>query len=83
MVNEVVAGDRLMDRAYELAKKIIDMAPLPVAMLKARMNSLLHVLLEDEMSRFVEVQTLIFSSGDFREGISALRDKRKPVFRGE
>ena len=83
MVNEVVAGDRLMDRAYEFAKKIIDMAPLPVAMLKARVNSLLRVLLEDEMSRFVEAQTLIFSSGDFREGISALREKRKPVFRGE
>jgi enoyl-CoA hydratase len=83
MVNEVVAGDRLMDRAFELAKKIIDMAPLPVAMVKARMNSLLRVLLEDEMSRFVEAQTLLFSSSDFREGMSALREKRKPVFRGE
>jgi enoyl-CoA hydratase len=76
MVNEVVASDGLMDRAFELPKKIIDMAPLPVAMLKARMNSLLRVLLEDEMSRFVEAQNLIFSSSDFRERMSALREKR-------
>jgi enoyl-CoA hydratase len=83
MVNEIPAGDRLMDRVFALARKIIDMAPLPIAMLKARMNSLLRVLLEDEMSYFVEAQTLIFSSSDFREGMSALREKRKPVFRGE
>lgn len=83
MVNEVLAGDKLMDRAFELAKKIVDMGPLPVAMLKARINSFLRILLEDEMSYFVEAQTLIFSSSDFREGVSALREKRKPVFRGE
>ena len=35
------------------------------------------------MSRFVEVQTLAFGSSDFREGLSALKEKREPVFRGE
>lgn len=83
IVNEVVADGGLMDRTLELANKVMLMAPLPVAMFKARMNSMLRVLLEDEMSRFVEAQTLAFGSRDFKEGVNALREKRKPIFRGE
>lgn len=83
LVNEVVPDDRLMDRTQELAKTILLMAPLPLAMVKARMNSMLRVLLEEEMSRFVEAQTLVFNSRDFKEGLSALKERRKPIFRGE
>jgi enoyl-CoA hydratase/carnithine racemase len=43
---------------------------------------MLRVLLEEEMSQFVEMQTLVFDSSDFREGLRALKEKRKPVFRG-
>lgn len=83
MVNEVVDDEKVVDRAFELAKEIMVKAPLPVAMLKARMNSMLRALLEDEMSHFVEAQTLAFGSRDFREGLDALREKRKAIFRGE
>jgi enoyl-CoA hydratase len=83
LVNEVVPDARLMDNALELARKIVRTAPLPVSMVKARMNSMLRVQLEEEMSRFVEVQTLAFNSRDFKEGLSALKEKRKPIFRGE
>ena len=83
LVNEVVPDDRLMDRVIELAKDLAIAAPLPVAMFKARTNSILRALLEEEMSRFVEGQSLIFKSHDFREGIKAVKEKRIPVFRGE
>jgi enoyl-CoA hydratase len=83
LVNEVVPDDRLMDRAIELANDLTAAAPLPVSMFKARTNSLLRALLEEEMSRFVEGQSLIFKSHDFREGVKAVKEKRKPVFRGE
>lgn len=83
LANEVVPDARLMDSALEWASKIVRAAPLPVAMVKARMNSMLRVRLEEEMSRFVEVQTLVFNSRDFKEGLSALKEKRKPVFRGD
>jgi enoyl-CoA hydratase len=83
LVNEVVPDDALMDRAIQLARQIMHMAQLPLLMAKARMNSMLRVLLEEEMSRFVEVQTLVFTSADFKEGTKALKEKRKPVFTGE
>ncbi len=83
MVNEVVDDAKVLESAFELGKKIMRMAPLPVAMFKARTNTMLRMLLEEDLSRFVEVQTLAFGSSDFREGLSALREKREPVFRGE
>jgi enoyl-CoA hydratase len=83
LVNEVVPDNRLMDRVMDLANDLVRAAPLPVSMFKARTNSLLRMLLEEEMSRFVEGQSLIFKSHDFREGIAAVKEKRKPVFRGE
>lgn len=83
LVNEVVPHSSLMDRVMELAKDLASAAPLPVAMCKARMNSMLRTLVEEEMSRFVEGQSLIFKSRDFKEGIRAVKEKRKPSFIGE
>ena len=83
LVNEVVPDDKLMDRVMELANDLAIAAPLPVAMFKARTNSILRAVIEDEMSRFVEGQSLIFKSHDFKEGINAVKEKRQPVFRGE
>lgn len=83
LLNEVVPDAKLMDKALELASKMVRTAPLPLAMVKAKMNSMLRVQVEEEMSRFVEVQTLAFNSRDFKEGLSALKEKRKPIFRGE
>jgi enoyl-CoA hydratase/carnithine racemase len=83
LVNEVVPDKKLMERAIRLAEELKAMAPLPMTMYKAKTNSMLRVLLEEEMSQFVEMQALVFDSSDFREGLSALKEKRKPVFRGQ
>jgi enoyl-CoA hydratase/carnithine racemase len=83
LVNEVVPDKKLMERAIQLAEELKAMAPLPMTMYKAKTNSMLRVLLEEEMSQFVEMQALVFDSSDFREGLSALKEKRKPVFRGQ
>jgi len=83
LVNEVVPHASLMDRVMEVANNLASAAPLPVSMFKARSNSMLRILIEEEMSRFVEGQSLIFKSSDFKEGIKAVKEKRKPIFRGE
>jgi enoyl-CoA hydratase len=83
LVNEVVPHASLMNRVMEVANDLVSAAPLPIAMFKARMNSMLRILLDEEMSRFVEGQSLIFKSYDFKEGIKAIKEKRKPQFRGE
>jgi enoyl-CoA hydratase len=83
LVNEVVPFDKLIGRAKELALEITSAAPLPVAMCKARLNSEMRRLLDEDMSRFVDVQTFLFSSEDRREGFDALKTKRKPVWTGK
>jgi enoyl-CoA hydratase len=82
LVNEVVPAEKLIERAFELARELIGMAPIPMTMFKTKTNSMLRVLLEEEMSQFVEMQALVFDTLDFREGLAALKEKRKPVFRG-
>jgi len=82
LINEVVPNEKLMERALQLATQMMDMAPLPMTIFKAKMNCMLRILLEEEISRFVEVQTLVFDTLDFREGLNALREKRKPIFHG-
>jgi enoyl-CoA hydratase len=84
LVNEVVPDAEVLDRARELAKEIImNTGILPVSMYKARLNSEMRNLLDGEMSRFVEFQTLTLLSKDGQEGLNALREKRKPVFTGK
>lgn len=84
LVNEVVPDKEVIDRARGLAKEIImNTGILPVAMYKARLNSEMRNLLDAEMTRFIELQTLAFLSKDAQEGLNALREKRKPVFTGK
>jgi enoyl-CoA hydratase len=83
LVNEVVPDENVVDRAKELGTQILQVGSLPVAMCKARLNSEMRNLLDAEMSRFIELQTLVYLSQDAQEGLNALREKRKPVFTGQ
>ena len=82
LVNEVVPDATLLERTLHLAGELTGMAPLPLTMFKTRTNGILRSVLEEEINWFAEAQTLVFDSLDFREGMNALKEKRKPVFRG-
>ena len=83
LVNEVVPDATLLERTLHLTgRELTGMAPLPLTMFKTRTNGILRSVLEEEINWFAEAQTLVFDSLDFREGMNALKEKRKPVFRG-
>jgi enoyl-CoA hydratase/carnithine racemase len=83
LVNEVVEPDELDDRALELAAEIASGAPLSLAGNKRILRALREHPLAPELEReLIDLRESCFRSEDFREGIAAFAEKRKPAWKG-
>lgn len=78
-VNEVVAHDTLMDRAMALAEHICTVSPSSVKATKRILNSMaIAEGLPESLQYSREVQLDLFKTDDFKEGVQAFVEKRKP-----
>jgi crotonobetainyl-CoA hydratase len=78
-VNEVVAHDALMDRAMALAEQICTVSPSSVKATKRILNSMAVAEgLPESLLYSREVQTDLAQTEDFKEGVQAFVEKRKP-----
>ena len=83
LVNEVVEPDELDDRTLELAAEIASGAPLSLAGNKHILRALRAHTLPPELEReLIDLRESCFRSEDFREGVRAFAEKRRPVWRG-
>ncbi|MFZ7111420.1 MAG: enoyl-CoA hydratase/isomerase family protein [Desulfatiglandales bacterium] len=83
LVNKVVPLDRLMDEAIKMAEAICEAGPLAVRCAKECMLRGLSMSLEEGLRMEDDLQTSIMSTRDFKEGVTAFREKRKPEFQGK
>jgi len=83
LVNKVVPQDTLMDAVKEMASKIMSKGPLAIRLAKTAINlgTELDLAKALEYERFA--QSLLFTSEDRKEGITAFLEKRKPIFSGK
>jgi len=83
LVNEVLEPERLMGRARELAEQIMENSPPSVRLTKKLINGFIARPLDEQIAQAVEDNARIRTTADFREGVTAFLEKRKPRWTGK
>ena len=85
IINHVVPSDELERFTYELAQRITLNSPLSISVMKEelRILSMAHSLSPRAFERIQGLRRIVYDSQDYREGIRAFLEKRKPHFTGE
>ncbi|MEM0173704.1 MAG: enoyl-CoA hydratase-related protein, partial [Sulfolobaceae archaeon] len=82
IVHEVVEPEKLDERAYEIAKELSNLSSLALKALK----KILHEIADAPLYVGFDIERKTFGllrySNDFKEGVEAFLNKRKPKFDG-
>ncbi|MEX0348258.1 MAG: carnitinyl-CoA dehydratase [Paracoccaceae bacterium] len=86
LVNEIIPGDQIMDRAWELARLLASGPPLVYAAIKEIVRDAEDAKFQDAMNRITQRQLrsvdTLYASEDQLEGARAFAEKRDPVWQG-
>jgi len=83
LVSEIVALDKLMTRARELAALLMENSPASLRATKQLLTDHARGELDTQIEAAVRENAAIRTTADFREGISSFLEKRKPIWSGK
>lgn len=83
LVNNIYEKDELMDKVMALARKIANMPAMPIRAIKETVQIANSASLDDILHKQAAYQALCYQGNDVVEGITAIREKRDPVFSDE
>ncbi|MGB8583106.1 MAG: enoyl-CoA hydratase-related protein [Candidatus Sulfotelmatobacter sp.] len=83
LINEIVAPEKLLARARELAALLMENSPASLRATKKLLSDHSRTELDAQIDAAVRENAAIRTTSDFREGITSFLEKRKPVWKGE
>ena len=83
LVNEIVAPEQLMARAQELARQLLENSPASLQATKRLLSGYTRERLDRQIAQAVQANAGIRQTADFKEGITAFLEKRKPTWTGK
>ena len=83
LLNEIVPPEKLMERARELAAQLAENSAASLTRTKHLLAELTREELDSQLEVAMRANAAIRSTADFREGISAFLEKRKPKWTGQ
>ena len=83
LANKCVPAEKLEEEAYVLAQELAESAPMALSAIKDGLRRGLESSLYTEWEANVFTQAVLFASADFKEALSALKESRKPEFKGK
>lgn len=83
IVNMVAPADKFRETVRQFALELASKPPVALKVAKALINKGANISLDSALALEREGFGVVASSEDFKEGVSAFTEKRKPVFRGK
>ena len=83
MIYKVFSDDSFEAESWKLASKLAEMPTKGLGLTKRLLNTSYSNNLEQQLDMEDKCQTIAGNSADFKEGVQAFLEKRKPNFKGE
>ncbi|HEY5175743.1 MAG TPA: enoyl-CoA hydratase-related protein [Terriglobales bacterium] len=83
LVSEIVAPEKLLERARDLAASLLQNSPASLLATKRLLKRYASESLDREIAAAVEENARIRRTADFREGVSSFLEKRNPRWTGK
>ncbi len=85
IINRLVSEEHLASATLALAHKMALKAPLAMAVIKEQLRVLsdYQPIAAQTFERLQDMRRKVYESADYKEGLAAFHEKRRPTFRGE